>query len=199
MLQVLKSHLGQSVASVRKLLQVPIKLDEHGHLKLRGSDRDERQQALKESHERLRQIRRDLFTLLGQHPSSRRLMRHLAMVERTLQAEGIKGFEALPIRFIAKALTELESVVWDWSPAGLAELRSRMAVIVKNRPRMPEAQKPDANALLPLPPPADSDFSPNGRADVSEVDHAEFEEMERSWVGVMPKMVSATEHEASAA
>jgi hypothetical protein len=188
MLQVLKTQLGQSMASVRQLLQKPIKLDEKGNLKLGKTARSERKQALKVSHQRVRQMRLDLFTLLGQHPSSRRLMRHLAMVERALQVEGLEGFEALPVRFIAKALAELESVVWDWSPSGLAELRSRMAVIVKNRPRAALAAGDAHSAPAALPPAAESDFSPNVKtADVSEATHAEFEAMERSWAGFMPK------------
>ena len=188
MLQVFRTQLGQSVAAMRQLLQKPIEVDEKGNFTLGRSDRGERKKALKETHRRVRQIRLDLFNLLGQHPSSRRLMRHLAMVERTLQAEGIDGFEALPVRFIARALTELESLVWDWSPSGLAELRSRMAVLVKNRPRpvRPASVAPDGVPTA-LSPALESDFHMNGKADVSEATHAEFEEMERSWVGQIPK------------
>ncbi|HEY4069209.1 MAG TPA: hypothetical protein VGM74_20040 [Burkholderiaceae bacterium] len=194
----MKTQLGQSMASMRQLLQKPIKVDEKGNFKLGTSQRSERKQARNESRQRLRQIRSDLFALLGQHPSSRRLMRHLAMVERTLQAEGIEGFEALPVRFIEKALGELERVVWDWSPSGLAELRSRMAVIVKNRPR-PVLAAPGADtAPAALPAAADSDFSLNVKADVSEATHAEFEAMERSWAGFMPKPVPAAEEAVAA-
>lgn len=198
MLQVLKTQLGQSVVAMRQLLQKPIKMDEKGNFKLGKSERSERKEAVRESRQRVRQIRLDLFNLLGQHPSSRRLMRHLAMVERTLQAEGIEGFEALPVRFIAKALAELESLVWDWSPIGLAELRSRMAVLVKNRPRPVRNVSVDPNSVpAVLPPAAESDFSMNVKADVSEATHAEFEAMERSWAGVIPKQMPAPEEAVS--
>ena len=167
MLQVLKSQLGQSMSSVRLFLQKPIKLDE-GNITLGASETSLREQAREKTRKQVRHMRRDLHALLSQHLSSRQLMRHLATVERTLRTEGLAGFEAMPVRVVATALTELERLVWDWSPTGLAELRSRMAVIVKSRPRAVEAPKEQT------------------LADVSEVDHAVFEEMERSWVGFMP-------------
>ncbi|MEP7298650.1 MAG: hypothetical protein ABI702_20890 [Burkholderiales bacterium] len=186
MLQVLKSQLGDSMKSVRSFLQKPIRLDEGG-LSLGASAKSQRDRAREERHLRVRRIRRDLYDLLGQHPSSRRLMRHLAAVERTLQTGGLRGFEALPVRVIARALAEMDSLVRDWSPVGLAELRSRMAVIVKTRPQesasMPLDSLPESNHG---PVSVHAGFSASLPADVTEVDHAEFEEMERSWVGVVP-------------
>ena len=186
MLQVLKSQLGQSMSSVRRFLQKPIKLDE-GNITLGASAASLREQAREKVRKQVRHMKRDLRELLGQHPSSRQLMRHLATVERTLRTEGLAGFEALPVRVVATALTELERLVWDWSPTGLAELRSRMAVIVKNRPRSVEAPKAEAPAAAAADSAhADDDFSSSLPADVSEVDHTVYEEMERSWVGVVP-------------
>jgi len=78
----------------------------------------------------------------------------------------------------------MEGLVRDWSPTGLAELRSRMAVIVKARPHE------EALELAAIGPTTLGSVSVHvdlaGPGDVSEVDHAEFEEMERSWVGVVP-------------
>ena len=186
MLQVLKSQLGQSLSSVRRFLQKPIKLDE-GNITLGASAASLREQAREKTRKQVRHMKRDLRELLSQHPSSRQLMRHLAAVERTLGTEGLAGFEAMPVRVVATALTELERLVWDWSPTGLAELRSRMAVIVKNRPRVVEAPKSETPAEVAAESVhAEDDFSSSLPADVSEVDHAVFEEMERSWVGVIP-------------
>ena len=185
MLEVLKSQLGESMKSMRSFLQKPIRLDE-GNLSLGVSKSNLDTQAREELRQRVRRIRRDLYDLLGQHPSSRKLMRHLATVERTLQTEGLRGFEALPVRVVARALAEMESVVRDWSPVGLAELRSRMAVIVKNYVResgpVPLGNEPDSPERHPV----HANFGISLPADVTEVDHAEFEEMERSWVGVVP-------------
>ena len=186
MLQVLKSQLGQSMSSVRLFLQKPIKLDE-GNITLGASEASLREQAREKTRKQVRHMRRDLHALLSQHPSSRQLMRHLATVERTLRTEGLAGFEAMPVRVVATALTELERLVWDWSPTGLAELRSRMAVIVKNRPRVVEAPKTETPVeVAAASVHAEDDFSSSLPADVSEVDHSVFEEMERSWVGVIP-------------
>jgi hypothetical protein len=186
MLEVLKLQLGQSMTSMRRFLEKPIKLDD-GNISLGASEASLRAQARAEKRRRVRHMRRDLYLLLSHHPSSRQLMRHLAMVERSLHAEGLVGFEALPLRVIAKALTEMESLVRDWSPTGLAELRSRMAVIVKNRPAHSEATADDSKAdAAPEPESVHADFDSSLSADVTEIGLAEFEELERSWVGVIP-------------
>ena len=183
MLHDLRSQLGQSMSSVRQFLQKPITFHE-GHSAFGAAKRSPRAQAHEENRKRVRHMKRDLYELLSQHPSTRQLMRRLATVEHTLHADGLEGVEALPVRVIAKALAEIDSLVRDWSPTGLAELRSRLAVIVKNRPA--EAATVDSKS--------DTSFGPvsvhadlaGPSADVSEVDHAVFEEMERSWVGVVP-------------
>jgi hypothetical protein len=187
MLQDFKSQFGQSMSSMRQFLQKPIQLN-GGHLELGMSKSSLRTQAREESRKRVRHMKRDLYALLRQHPSSRGLMRHLATVEHALHTDGLKGFEALPVRVIARALAEMEGLVRDWSPTGLAELRSRMAVIVKARPG-------DVLELAAKGPTTPGSVSVHadlaGPGDVSEVDHAEFEEMERSWVGVVPTERSA--------
>jgi len=174
MLQNLKSQIDSSVGSMRRLLQRPIKLG--------SSKAKARQQEREAKHQRVRQMRRDLYALFDQHASSRQLMRHLAIVERTLQEEGLQGFEALPMGVITKALAELERIVRDWSPTGLAELRSRMAVLARSRP--PQAASATGGVQIDLR--ASGPLGLEGVAEVSEVDHSEFEEMERSWVGVVP-------------
>ena len=186
MLQALKSQLGESMSTMRQLLQKPIKLDA-GHLALGASEASVRAKAREDNRRRVRRMKRDLYELFGQHPSSRQLMRRLAAVEHALHAKGLEGLEALPVRVIAKALSEMDGLVRDWSPTGLAELRSRMAVIVKNRPRVVEAPKTEAPVeVAAASVHAEDDFSSSLPADVSEVDHSVFEEMERSWVGVVP-------------
>ncbi|MES1163890.1 MAG: hypothetical protein ABUL50_12585 [Rhizobacter sp.] len=180
MLQDLKTQLGHSMNSVRRLLQSPVKLTPGGNLTLGVPQSSLRAQAREAERQCVRQIRRDLYRLLDQHPSSRLLVRHLATVEHTLATKGLAGFDALPVRVVAKALADLDSLVRDWSPVGLAELRSRMAVIVKMRP-------PGAEPVSTL---VDQ---PSEWADITEVDHAEFEEMERSWVGVAPAGVQAAQ------
>lgn len=171
MLNDLKTQFSHSMQTMRRLLQQPIGAVESSH--------SPRSQAREERRQRVRRMRRDLYQLLEQHPASRQLMRHLDLVERTLRAQGLTAVEALPARVIAKALVQLERLVWDWSPVGLAELRSRLAVIVKNQPI--DVRAPAARSI------------PQELADVTEVDHATFEAMARSWHGRVPEAASAAQ------
>jgi len=194
MMNALKSQLGSSMKSVRQFLDRPISMRQ-GNLTLGTPASSVRAQAREAQRQRMRQMRRELYLLLEQHPTSRELMRHLDLVEHTLRREGLAGVEALPVRVVARALTQLEQLVWDWTAVGLADLRSCMAVIVKNRPLQAareladrEAEREAANtASLEL------EISSPQAADVSEVEHddlAIFEEMERSWAGRLPESVS---------
>ena len=191
MLNDLKSQLGSSVHTVRRFLQRPLKVDK-GNLTLGQTPADQRAQAREEKRLRERPLKLALFQLMEQHPTSRQLMRHLDLVERTLRRGGLDALETLPIRVVAKALSQMEKLVWDWSPTGLAELRSRMAVMVKNRPMPTPAQAvAEAEAEAATTAAAELDVEAHHRADVSEVDHATFEEMERSWAGQLPEGVAA--------
>jgi len=126
-----------------------------------------------------KQMRRDLYTLLERHPASRQTMRHLDLIERTLRRIDIDAVEALPIKVLAKGLDELEALVWDWSPVGLATLRSRLAVTVKLR-------RHEANASTSSQLERYDSSAPHIEAEVNEVSHELYEEMERSWSGQMP-------------
>jgi hypothetical protein len=182
MLNDIKSQLGHSLHSVQRFLQRPISVDK-GRMSLGLRPNTAGAQSREARHLRDRPMRHELHALLSQHPSSRQLMRHLDLVERTLRRGGREALEALPIRVITKALAQLELLVRDWSPAGLAELRSRLAVMVKTRP--PETEREAALR-------ESRSFDAAYNADVSEVEHAEFEEMERSWFGQLPEAAAST-------
>ena len=173
----LKTRFDRSMKALQRFLDRPISVKK-GSLLLgvpAKQQRAERRAAVRQVE---RRMQHDLFTLMKQHPESRKLMRHLGLLERTLRREGYEAVEALPKRVIEQALSQLERLVWDWTPTGLAELRSRLAVIVKTRAA--DAGRPAA---------ADSVYLPiHGRpaADVTEVDHETYEEMERSWTGRLP-------------
>jgi hypothetical protein len=188
MLDVLKSQLGSSIHSVKRFLERPISV-RAGNVTLGVAASNQRQQARDQKRQRDRLMKRELYTLMEQHPSSRQLMRHLDLVERTLRKGGLDAVEKMPVRVLMQALTQLERLVWDWSALGLAELRSRIAVMVKTRPMETEREEALSTASIEL--------ELAGHADVSEVDHATFEEMERSWIGAMPAGVAAAKTEAS--
>jgi hypothetical protein len=190
MLKVLTSQLGDSLKTVSRFLARPINVHA-GNVTLGAPVARQQSQAREDQRQRERRMRHDLFRLMEQHPGSRQLMRHLDLVEKTLRRDGFAGVEALPMRVIAKALMQLEGLVWDWTSEGLAELRSRMAVIVKNRPARiasdpaePQAAREAPVELYPT--------VPHG-PDVTEVDHSDlgmFAEMERSWAGEVPEAIS---------
>ena len=184
MIDDLKSQLGTSFLRVRRFLERPITLAEGGKVMLGTPESDLRAKARDEQRQRVKRMRRDLYELMQRHAESRSLMRHLDLVERTLRQEGLKGVQALPVRVLAKALAQLERLVWDWTPAGLAELRSRMAIMVKEH-KAPTVQ--DASPTTTL----EYDMSVPHASDISEVDHSMFEEMERSWAGQLPEGAAA--------
>ena len=176
MLQDLKSHLGVSIHSVQRFLQRPINMVE-GNITLGVSESSLREQALDAERKRVRRMKHDLYLLLEQHPSSRQLMRRLDAVEHMLCRGGFDAVEALPVRIIAKALAELERLVRDWSPVGLAELRSRLSILVKSRA---DEVRRDAETTAAM------ELDQAQPADVSEGLHSDFDELERSWTGHMP-------------
>lgn len=189
MKQDLKSQIGHSLHSVGTFFKRPLSL-QNGEISLGVARSTLIEQARATERKHVRRMRADLFFMLEQHPASRELVRSLALVERTMQRSGFEGVDQLPQKVLARALTELERLVWDWSPVGLAELRSRLAVLVKNKPveiakaAAPESESPEGPASRI------SVFAGLDSAqptDVSEVDHELFEEMERSWVGQIPK------------
>jgi hypothetical protein len=203
MLNDLKSHLGSSLHSVRRFLERPITLGGDGNVGLGIPESSVREQARDERRQRVRAMKRDLYTLLEQHATSRTVMRHLDLVERTLRRDGLQALEALPIRVIGKALAEMERLVWDWSPAGLAELRSRMAVMVKTRRAEAAGTPPTTETLVAeladdLDAAGHSDDAQHSAYEVTEVDHSAYEETERSWAGQMPEGLAAAQAAAQA-
>jgi hypothetical protein len=189
MLNDLKSQLGQKVQAVRSLFDRPIKV-QRGNVQLGVPQAQARAQERESRHTRVRTMQAELRQLLDQHPGTRKLMRHLALVEFTLRYKGLTAMQAMPTRVIARALAELERLVWDWSPVGLAELRSRLAVLVKNPPPGSSDAEVDAaeQAAGPVSQPHAHPhvLEAHAAAEITEIDHAAFEEMERSWARQMP-------------
>ena len=128
-----------------------------------------------------KQMRRDLYSLLERHPASRQTMRHLDLIERTLRRIDIDAVEALPVKVLAKGLDELEALVRDWSPVGLAAVRSRLAVQVKQRRH--EADALTSSQLERHDSDRYDSSAPRIEPEVNEVSHELYEEMERSWSG----------------
>jgi hypothetical protein len=122
-------------------------------------------------------LRQALKQLLDLHPASRRLMRHLAYVERTLTRQGLGALDAIPVEVVTTALTQLDAIVSNWSDGNLADLRSRMAVAIKRRSE--DAFAGPAGAQR-------SDFATASRLLVGDVAHSVFEELQRQYQGLLP-------------
>jgi hypothetical protein len=89
--------------------------------------------AQRKDERELAQAREDLARVLDDDPASRSTMRHLAFVEHALEKKGWRALHKVPLDVLRKALEQLEAQVTNWSPVGLACLRSKMAVAVIDR------------------------------------------------------------------
>jgi hypothetical protein len=131
-----------------------------------------------------------LAELLAKPSASPALTPHLRQLDESLRASGLAGLESLDTEVLASALHELESLVRDWSPVGLADLRSRVAVLARRR-----IARARAEALAS----AQSSTAAAGRqeedltdlesahgADISEIGHEAYEETAKSWSASTP-------------
>jgi hypothetical protein len=85
-----------------------------------------------------------LGALLDEIPGTRATLKQLVFVEQALQKKGLKALHKLPLPVLQKALEQLEGLVTNWSPAGLANLRSKMAVAIIDREHHDPAREADA-------------------------------------------------------
>lgn len=69
-----------------------------------------------------------LAAVLDPHPRSRKVFRHLAVIEVTLRKQGAEGVKQLPPAVVATALSQLQGLVDDWSGPGLTALRRMLSV-----------------------------------------------------------------------
>lgn len=86
-------------------------------------------------------MREQLAVLLDELPETRQTLRHLVFVEQALARKGLRALHKLPLDVLQRALEQLEGLVINWTPTGLASLRSKMAVALIEREHMdPEAE-----------------------------------------------------------
>jgi hypothetical protein len=84
-----------------------------------------------------------LSALLAEYPEARSTLRHLVFVEGAVRKKGLKVLHKLPLDLLQRALEQLEGLVTNWSPVGLANLRSKMAVAILDREHMDPEGQPD--------------------------------------------------------
>ena len=89
--------------------------------------------ALQANIDTVRAMRAELGRVLDGDESYRQTYRHLARFERKFDKYGLRTIEQLPIDQLRRALREFEALVRNWSSVSLADLRSRMAVVLADR------------------------------------------------------------------
>jgi hypothetical protein len=111
-----------------------------------------------------------LSQVLSQHAASRRVFRHLGVLEKAIAKHGPRAPRQLPIELLEQALAQLETLVNDWSSPGLAYLRSSLSVEVKERLKVREAKEQTLSVFV----------APN-RLQVNEDSESAFLEFQRHW------------------
>lgn len=109
------------------------------------SSRQSRAEAVvQREKEELALIRSELAALLNELPTTRQTMRHLVFVEQALAKKGLRALHKIPLDVLQRALEQLEGLVTNWSPVGLANLRSKMAVAIIDREHHDPEKEADA-------------------------------------------------------
>ena len=90
-------------------------------------------QAARREAQELALLRKELAELLDELPHTRRTLKHLVFVEHAIGKHGFKALRKLPVDVMQRALDQLEGLVTNWSPVGLASLRSKLAVAIIDR------------------------------------------------------------------
>ena len=75
----------------------------------------------------------ELGEALDEMPDLRESLRHLVFVEQALAQHGLAALHLLPLDVLQRGLDQFEGLVSNWSPRGLATLRSKMAVALAER------------------------------------------------------------------
>ena len=89
--------------------------------------------SLQASIDTVRAMRVELGKVLDADDANRQTYRNLARFERKFDKYGMRTIEQLPVDQLRRALREFESLVRNWSSPSLADLRSRMAVVLADR------------------------------------------------------------------
>jgi hypothetical protein len=129
---------------------VEIVLAERSPTKGRPQESREQQARAQERRE-LALMQEQLAAVLDDLPGTRETLRHLVFVEQALLRKGWRALHKLPLDVLRRALEQLEGLVTNWSPAGLANLRSKMAVAIIDREHMdPNAEADAYRTAMPL-------------------------------------------------
>ena len=111
----------------------------------KGNRQQQREdEARRKQRAELELVLAQLKELLDEIPETRGTLKQLVFVEHALQKKGLKALHKLPLPVLQKSLEQLEGLVTNWSPAGLANLRSKMAVAIIDREHHDPEKEADA-------------------------------------------------------
>ena len=171
-----------SLRWVKGALGRPLKLERQGaHLQVVLVDR--RRTPATAKPESTSQLRAELRARLRdtEHNPAVRVMRHLIVVHDELTRKGWAGVGALPSKVIGHALMQTEMLASQEASASLATLVERLGAL-KAAALAREERKTHLH-----------DLAHGESPEVSETTHEEFEEMERSWLGTVPAVLTLPE------
>jgi hypothetical protein len=137
--QAARAFFTHDVALRREGETVKLVLEERS-VPLSAADASARAAAQREAA-LLELARSQLAAVLGELPTTRRSLRHLAFLEQALAEKGFRALRKVPLEVLRRALEQFEGLVTNWSPEGLATLRSRMAVTLLERQALDSAEQ----------------------------------------------------------
>ncbi len=148
--QALRAFFVHDIALRKSSAGLSVVLEERATPDKTGKDGPEEALARKD-REAVDLILVQLADVLADGPDTHSTLRHLVFVEHALNRKGLRALDKLPVDVLQRALEQLEGVVSNWSPVGLANLRSKMAVAIIDREHMdPEAEAEHYRTSMPM-------------------------------------------------
>ncbi|MGY4827927.1 hypothetical protein ACVNIS_05025 [Sphaerotilaceae bacterium SBD11-9] len=114
-----------------------------------------------------------LKVVLDRHASSRTVLVPLWVLEKALGKHGLNALDELPPEVLKRALSQLETVVSDWSQGSLAALRARLTDALIKHGRAHDRRRSSASRL--------SDFQDSDRLQIEEGSVSTFMEANARW------------------
>ncbi len=119
---------------------------------------------------------RALKAVLDRHAASRSVLAHLSVVEQALEHRGVAALDDVPADVLARALSQLEMLVSDWSEGGIAGLRAQLKAAMAKPGRLDAPRSGAASAKAK----ASTEFD-NSRLQVHEASVSTFMEARARW------------------
>lgn len=114
-----------------------------------------------------------LKAVLDRHEATRSVLAHLNVVEQALEHRGVAALEDVPTDVLARALSQLEMLVSDWTEPGIAALRAQVKAAMAKPGRL-DTPRRGAQAKK------STDFD-NSRLQVNEASVSTFMEAHARW------------------